>query len=155
MAAQAIILSLVGMPGIYFHSLFGSRNWREGVKQTKHNRTINRQKLERIELENQLADTSSLRSKVFTRFRELLLARSSTSAFDPYGEQKVLDVGKGIFMVVRTSPNGSKQTVCLVNITAQEQLVNNPVKKTARDLLTNRWFGSQVKMKPYQVLWLV
>ncbi len=43
-AAQAIMLSLVGMPGIYFHSLFGSRGWIEGVKQTGHNRTINREK---------------------------------------------------------------------------------------------------------------
>ncbi|GAB4543417.1 MAG: hypothetical protein Fur002_15350 [Anaerolineales bacterium] len=27
MSAQAIMLSLIGMPGIYFHSLFGSRGW--------------------------------------------------------------------------------------------------------------------------------
>jgi sucrose phosphorylase len=42
-AAQAIMLSLSGLPGIYFHSMFGSRGWLEGVKQTGHNRTINRE----------------------------------------------------------------------------------------------------------------
>ena len=47
MAAQAIMLSLAGVPGIYFHSLFGSRGWLEGVKETGRNRTINRQKCDR------------------------------------------------------------------------------------------------------------
>jgi sucrose phosphorylase len=46
-AAHAILFSLVGVPGIYFHSLFGSRGWPEGFKQTGQNRTINRQKLSR------------------------------------------------------------------------------------------------------------
>jgi glucosylglycerate phosphorylase len=153
MAAQAIMLSLVGMPGIYFHSLFGSRNWKEGVNTTKHNRTINRQKLEREELENQLADANSLRSKVFTRYRELLMARSSTSAFDPHGGQKVLDLEKGIFAVLRTSPDGSRQVLCLQNVTAQELEIENPMKKTAHDMLTNRLVDSKIVLKPYQTLW--
>ena len=154
MAAQAIMLTIIGMPGIYFHSLFGSRNWKEGVQVTKHNRTINRQKLERDELEKQLADTNSLRSKVFTRYRELLLARSSTSAFDPHGEQRVLDVGKDMFAVLRTSPDESKQVLCLQNVTSQELEVENPIKKTVRDLLTNRSVDSKIKLKPYKSVWL-
>ena len=154
MAAQAIMLTIVGMPGIYFHSLFGSRNWKEGVQVTKHNRTINRQKLERDELEKQLADTNSLRSKVFTRYRELLLARSSTSAFDPHGEQRVLDVGKDVFAVLRSSPDESKQVLCLQNVTSQELGIENPIKKTVRDLLTNRSVDSKIKLKPYQSVWL-
>ena len=154
MAAQAIMLTIIGMPGIYFHSLFGSRNWKEGVQVTKHNRTINRQKSERDELEKQLADTNSLRSKVFTRYRELLLARSSTSAFDPHGEQRVLDVGKDMFAVLRTSPDESKQVLCLQNVTSQELEVENPIKKTVRDLLTNRSVDSKIKLKPYKSVWL-
>lgn len=43
MATQAIMLTLRGMPGIYFHSLFGSRSWLTGVRATHRNRTINRQ----------------------------------------------------------------------------------------------------------------
>lgn len=154
MAAQAIMLTLVGMPGIYFHSLFGSRNWREGVEITKHNRTINRQKLAREELEKQLADTNSLRSKVFTRYRQLLAARSSTSAFDPHGGQKVLDAGRGIFAVLRTSPDGSHQVLCLQNVTAEETQIQNPLSKAARDLLTNRSVGSKLTLQPYQTMWL-
>ena len=154
MAAQAIMLSIVGMPGIYFHSLFGSRNWKQGVNLTKHSRTINRQKLERAELEKQLADPNSLRSKVFTRYGKLLAARSSSSAFGPHGSQKVLDVGKEIFAVQRISPDESNLVLCLQNVTSYEQQINNPVKKTARDLLTNHVIGSQFTLKPYQTLWL-
>jgi len=32
LAAQAIMLALVGVPGLYFHSLFGSRGWPDGVR---------------------------------------------------------------------------------------------------------------------------
>jgi len=154
MAAQAIMLTIVGMPGIYFHSLFGSRNWKEGVQITKHNRTINRQKLECDELENQLNDTKSLRAKVFTRYRGLLIARSSTSAFDPHGGQKVLDIEKELFALMRTSSDESKQVLCLQNVTSQELEIENPVKKTVRDLLTNRSVDSQIRLKPYQSIWL-
>lgn len=154
MAAQAIMLTIVGMPGIYFHSLFGSRNWKEGVGLTNHNRTINRQKLDRDELEEQLADPNSLRSKVFTRYRELLSARSSTSAFDPHGGQKVLDVGKGVFAILRTSLDELTQVLCLQNVTSQELAIENLIKKTVRDLLTNRSVDSKITLKPYQSVWL-
>jgi len=155
MASQAIMLTIVGMPGIYFHSLFGSRNWKEGVEQTKHNRTINRQKLQHAELEKQLTDTNSLRSKVFTRYRELLTARSSTSAFDPHGGQKVLDVGKDVFAVMRISPDESRQVLCLQNVTSHEVEIESPIKKTVRDLLTNRSVDLKLTLKPYQSVWLV
>jgi glycosidase len=155
MAAQAIMLSIVGVPGIYFHSLFGSRNWNEGVEVTKHNRTINRQKLTRAELEKRLAKSNSLRSKVFTRYRQLLSARSTSSAFDPHGGQKVLDVDRRIFALLRISREESNQVLCLQNVTAQEAQIQNPLKKTARNLLTNRTHDSSLTLKPYQTLWLV
>jgi sucrose phosphorylase len=154
MAAQAIMLSIVGMPGIYFHSMFGSRNWTESVQIIKHNRAINRQKLESNLLEKQLADADSLPSKVFTRYRRLLLARSSSSAFDPYGGQQVLDVGKGIFALLRNSRDGSKQVLCLQNVTSQEFEVDNPLRKTVRDLFTNRSVDTKITLKSYQSMWL-
>lgn len=153
MAAQAIMLTIVGMPGIYFHSLFGSRNWKEGVQLTKHNRTINRQKLERDELEKQLAETNSLRSKVFARYRQLLMARSSSSAFDPRGGQRIMDVDKRVFAVLRTSPDGSRQVLCLQNVTVQEFEIENPIKKAAHDMLMNRPMGGKILLKPYQSMW--
>ena len=45
LASQAIMLALVGVPGIYFHSLIGSRNDLRGVHRTGRWRSINREKL--------------------------------------------------------------------------------------------------------------
>jgi len=45
-ASQAIILSLLGIPGIYIHSLFGTENYLEGVEKTGQKRTINRKKFQ-------------------------------------------------------------------------------------------------------------
>jgi sucrose phosphorylase len=73
--SQAIMLALAGVPGIYVHSLLGSRSWRKGVAQMGRNRTINRQKFELDTLERELADPSSLRSLVFGTYGDLLRAR--------------------------------------------------------------------------------
>jgi hypothetical protein len=136
MAAQAIMLSLRGVPGIYFHSLFGSRNWVEGVRVGKHNRLINRQKIELPVLEDELADPASLRSQVFGRFGHLLAVRAGSPAFHPHGEQKILDFGRSVFAVLRTSPAGDKQVLCLQNV-------------TARSLSAGSY-----TLAPYQTLWL-
>ncbi len=140
-AAQAIMLSLRGVPGIYFHSLFGSRNWIEGVQVTTHNRTINRQKLERTRLEEELANPNSLRSRVFRSYCRLLLQRQACMAFHPHGGQEILDAGPGIFALLRHSPDKAKHALCLQNITAQAQFAS--------------LFNQQHTLKPYQTLWLV
>ena len=141
MAAQAILLSLRGLPGIYFHSLFGSRNWLAGVQTTHHNRTINRQKLERGSLEDELADPNHLRSQVFRRYHHLLSQRAAGAAFHPHGKQRILDGGPGVFAVLRASPDGTQQILCLQNVTERIQMVSL--------LNTVRTLG------PYQTFWLV
>ncbi|MFZ2096910.1 MAG: sugar phosphorylase [Anaerolineales bacterium] len=136
MAAQAIMLSLIGVPGIYFHSLFGSRNWNRGVELTKHNRTINRQKLDLDPLEHELSDPRTLRSQVFRRYRQLLLRRAASSAFDPHGKQEIVDLGQKIFALLRSSPGGDQRMLCLQNVTPHIQSI------------------SKYTLEPYQTLWL-
>ncbi len=153
-AAQAIMLSLLGVPGIYFHSLFGSRGWIEGVKQTGRNRTINREKLQFDELQNELADESSLRSNVFTRYRQLLKARSSTSAFHPHGTQKILNVHPSVFAIERISPDKKIHVVCLNNVSADE--INFTTNyESATDLFTGQSLqAAKITLGPYQILWI-
>jgi sucrose phosphorylase len=140
MCAQAIMLALVGMPGIYFHSLFGSRGWPEGVTQTGRNRTINRQKCERAALERDLADNGSLRARVFHRYRDLLRARAASPAFHPHGTQEILDGGAHVFAVLRRAPEGDTRKLCLHNVSAAPQTV--------------RVAGfPAVTLKPYDVQW--
>jgi sucrose phosphorylase len=136
MAAHAIMLSLRGLPGIYFHSLFGSRNWSKGVEATHNNRSINRQKLERTELEEELVNRNSLRSQVFARFQRLLSQRAASDAFHPQGGQKILDMGREVFAVLRSSRSSGRQMLCLQNVTAQKQSAGG------------------YTLEPYQTLWV-
>ena len=153
-ASQAIMLSLLGLPGIYFHSLFGSRGWLEGVKQTSRNRTINRQKCKLDELQNELADEESLRSKVFMRYSQLLKARSNFSAFHPHGAQKILDLHPSVFAVQRISSDGNSDVLCLHNICAQKITIETEYK-SATDIFTNRETPAvKITLEPYQVLWM-
>jgi len=153
-AAQAIMLSIIGVPGIYFHSLFGLRGWLEGVKQTGRNRTINREKLRFDQLQNELGNKDSLRSKVFTKYRELLQARSSISAFDPHGTQKILDLHPSVFAVERISPDGKSRVLCLHNV-SQQAISFSTDYESAVNLFINRETQiSNITLEPYQVLWL-
>ncbi len=120
MVAQAIMLALAGVPGIYFHSLFGSRNDRQAALQTGINRRINRQKLTLAELEADLADPRSLRSRVFGRFRELLAFRRSHRAFAPGSSQQIVEAGPEIFAVFRKTQDGRDQVLCLHNVCGRQ-----------------------------------
>ena len=163
-AAHAIQLAIQGVPGIYFHSLFGSRGWPEGVRSSGRNRSINRQKLTLAELEADLSDPSSLRSRIFRRLALLLRKRASHPAFDPYGEQRVVDCDRRIFGLLRIAPGGSEQVFCLQNVSAQPvtlDLAKMAVSwhsKTATDMISGEQLtvtrGTALAMRPYQTLWL-
>lgn len=153
-AAHAIMFSLTGVPGVYFHSLFGSRGWLEGVKQTGRSRSINRQKCQFDELQQELADPESLRSQIFSRFRALLRLRRNLPAFHPHGGQNVPDLHKSVFAVERISPDGRSRVLCLHNVSADTITLNAPFA-SAKDLLTgNILSGAALSLEPYQILWL-
>jgi sucrose phosphorylase len=132
LAAQSIMLALAGVPGIYFHSLFGSRGWRAGVAQTGRNRTINREKLDRAALEAELARPGR-RREVFEGYTRLLRARASTPAFHPLGGQRVLDCGEAVFGLQRWSPEGGAHAVCLHNVSGEPQTVELALKALSWD----------------------
>lgn len=119
LASQAILLSLAGVPGIYVHSLFGSRNWRAGVAQTGQNRTINRRKFQRGDLEAALDDPETLPAQVFKHYRRLLAARINERAFHPNAAQQIVHLDPAIFSFVRTSPDGGSRVLCLHNVSAR------------------------------------
>jgi len=161
LASQAIMLALRGVPGIYFHSLFGSRNWHKGVAQTGRARTINREKLHRETLENELSDPTSLRHQVFAGYKQLLTCRPKESAFHPNGTQKVVNIHPAIFALWREAVNGRSRLLCLHNV------ANRPVSFSIstdvaqfRELITDEQVlvGNgrllQLNLAPYQIMWL-
>lgn len=165
LAAQAIMLALRGVPGIYFHSLFGSRSWPEGVAQTGRYRTINREKLERGRIEQELAEPGSLRHYVYNGYRHLLQARLAAGrAFHPTGEQQILFWHESIFALRRTSPNGRDHVLCLHNVADRPVELTMPAGDlpTSSGQLTDLITGSTYRLPttqtltlaPYQVQWL-
>jgi len=166
LASHAIMLSLRGVPGIYFHSLFGSRNWRYGVEKTGRYRTINREKLCFNDLINELSISDSIRSSIFTGFSKLLKVRKENSAFHPFGEQRILDIHPSIFAIIRFSPSDNSKILCLHNIRGllseldiNLQNIGIDINSVFTSLLTDEIISPRngnlkLRIKPYQVLWL-
>jgi sucrose phosphorylase len=166
MAAHAIMLALAGVPGIYFHSLFGSRGWPEGARLSGIKRSINRQKLERGALEGELSGAGSRRRRVFERFSRLLQARRACAAFHPQGGQRVLSCGEAVFGLLRASPDGKERAACLHNLSGLPQTVvlgradlAGLEPGVAVDLLEGGEKGpipgEPFLMTPYQIQWWV
>ncbi len=160
-ASQAIILSLLGIPGIYIHSLFGTENYLEGVKETGQKRTINRKKLQYDKLKEGLANSDSREHKIFTEFTKLIYKRKSEKAFHPNGKQEVLFLKKGIFSLLRTSPDGKEKIIALHNVTNSIQKFcfrKNQYglnKKEYCDIISEKIINiEKISLKPYQIMWL-
>lgn len=153
MASQAIMLSLQGVPGIYYHSLLGSGNWYEGVASSGINRKINRQKLNLQELTAELQEQSSLRALVFSGYKKLLKVRGEHSAFSPYASQKVLASSPSLFMVERYNENTGEKIIAVINVTGQTVKLDQPIK--GKDLLSPAQGGMNTEMKPYQISWIL
>ena len=118
-AAHAIAIALAGVPGIYFHSLFGSRGDAEGARTSGIPRRINRQKFRRDTLESELDRPGSLRRRIFDNLAGLLRERRRHVAFAPSSPQRILDAGPGIFAVERGE--GPDRLLCLHEISGRGQ----------------------------------
>ncbi len=150
LCSQAIMLALRGVPGIYFHSLFGSRSWTAGVEETGQRRAINRQKLRSQNLRRELQ--GGLRHDVFSGYRRLLQIRATEMAFYPYGRQRVLSVHPAVFAVEREYR--AARMLCLHNVSNRSiSMIVESVGSV--DLVGERPITSgEITLAPYQVLWI-
>ena len=163
LASQAILLSIAGVPGIYIHSLFGSRNCAFCYDETERPRSLNREKFFRPELEAILADSAYPQRHVFDGYRDMLRIRRQHTAFHPSGEQQILDISPTVFAVIRTAPTVDERVLCLINVSEETQmvelmpaLVGNPTFGYWFDLLGGeRYAVGQMELDGYGVLWLV
>jgi glucosylglycerate phosphorylase len=159
LVVHAIQMAMAGVPGIYFHSLFGSRSDRQAVQASGINRRINRQKLTCAGLEQDLADPSSLRSQVLSGFQRLMGLRSSSTAFDPCGPQEVLRIDPRIFALVRTSPDGAQSALCLHNLSSEAVDVSAPLDDKLQPLVERHGVVNRgrldLRLQPYEARWLL
>jgi sucrose phosphorylase len=168
LASQAIMLALRGVPGIYFHSLFGSHGWPEGVQETGRYRTINRQKLDRQQLELELARPDTLRYFVFYDYLTLLRHRTNQPAFHPHGGQQVIFCHEAVFALLRSSVDGRSHILCLHNVANQPHDIYLNIRDlplanagTLTNLINNHSYPVDedknliITLGPYQIAWLI
>ncbi|WED23655.1 alpha-amylase family glycosyl hydrolase [Vibrio sp. JC009] len=151
MAAQSILVSMAGVPGIYVHSLLGSENDLEGLEKLGYNRAINREKLLRSKVEAELADPATRRSQVLNRFKQLLTIRKQEQAFAPGASQRVVKSGDKLITFVR----GEKVAV-VINISDQVVELDSStlLEGIQRDLISGESASGVLTVQPYQVMWL-
>ena len=164
--SQAVALAMKGIPAIYFHSLCGTPNDLDGYKKTKRNRTVNRKKWQRSELETLLDDGESHYSRIFQWYSRTLRMRAGCPAFHPDASQEIMQMGDPIFALRRDSLDGALSVICLFNFRGEETKIEEmtlvkeifPANK-ARDLISGGeidWSESSdgLVLRPYQALWL-
>jgi len=166
LASQAIMLSLRGIPGIYVHSLLGSRSWSEGVDQSGNPRAINREKLSRETIEADLSNQDSLRHHVLRGYRHLLARRASHPAFSPEADQYVIPVDASVFALLRVDRGDRGFVLCLHNVSLTECSLHidttaMPLPESIEliDLVGGDLFLLEdrtlsLRIEPYQTLWL-
>ena len=156
LASQAIQYALPGVPATYIHSLLGSRNWVEGVKQTGRARSINREKLPLEKLISELNDPESFRARVFFPYLDLIRTRKRQSAFHPNAGCDILQVNPNVFGIKRQSKD---QTIyALTNISSKTVSVSL-AEMASTDRTTDLITGQKVNtaafdLNPYQYMWL-
>lgn len=159
--SQAIPIAMMGIPGIYIHSLLGSRNDLEGVKRTGRARSINRAQLQVEELEAELDQPDSLRHRALAGITRLLEIRSQHSAFHPDARQEVLSLHPGVFAFRRVHPKTGETVLALHNVSplvVEAPLPHDDSTATMTDLLSGKVFASpihSISLMPYQVCWLL
>ncbi len=162
LVSQAIMLAMIGVPGIYLPSLFGGRNDFEGVRRTGRARSINRHKFDEGKLKAVLSDATALNAQVLAGYRQLLAARTAEPAFHPLGQQRVAYLDDRVVALERTAPDSSARVLALHNISGESVALTVPEERAAewRDLLSDQSYGAgadnslHITLEPYQIAWL-
>ena len=159
LCSQIIMLSLRGIPAIYFHSLVGVRNDHQGVAETGQYRSINRGRWQDGELRGLLAGDTSLSGRVFRAYTDLLRIRKEQVAFHPDTPQRVIDCPDSLFVLVRT-PDNAPPVTCVHNVSPASQEIGLDELGPAcqggrmRDLISGDLIEKRLHLEPYQCCWL-
>ncbi len=175
LASQSILLAMTGVPGVYVHSLLGSRNWQEGVERTGINRSINRQKFDYQAVMEEIEEPGNLRNTVFSGYTRMLRLRSNEKAFHPAASQRVVPAGAELFVLLRfpegLSPGNAGCVMCVVNVSASEtsfslsgadlgfpvknvpRVLYSSYESTAEEARLHKGGGLELRLKPFEINW--
>jgi glycosidase len=164
-ASRIVAMIIQGVPGIYLHSLIGTRNDIEAVLSSDTNRAINRTVIDETAINLALEDPLSKISRISRELGRLISIRANLRAFHPNGDQRVLFITPEVFSLLRTSPEHDQTVLCLVNVTGgvvrlevSQQMLNLDALRWL-DLVSDmewRMFEGRMNLTvlPYDVMWL-
>ena len=148
--AHALLLSLPGLPAIYFHSLLGSQNDLQGLERLGYPRAVNREKLQYEQLERELADIDNSRHVIFSEIKRMIKVRKKLPQFDPYGTFEPIQTNASLLAFTR--PGKMKNLLCYFNFSNQHQSIS--IEGTYVDQLSGEAIINKAEIKPYGYMWL-
>lgn len=155
--AQAILLSFIGVPAVYVHSLIGSQNYKEGVEKTGQNRSVNREKNDLNEIKRALEHENNIRHTIFTALKRLIGIRKSFQAFSPSARQEILELSPKALCFLRQSEDGQR-IMCMYNfsgepLTLVHKLFVKPYDIVEEILIATE--NSAIELDAYAFKWLL
>ena len=169
-ASRCIALMLPGVPGIYLHSLMGSKNDVEAVLKTDSKRDINRTVIDGKLITKALKDPLSKISRISRELGRLIAIRARKRAFHPNGKQQILELAPEVFSVLRVSPERDQYILSLVNVANKVchlEIDCTRLKLEDECIVENHWYDLvsgmewlaekrrlSITMMPYDVIWL-
>ncbi|RLQ94897.1 alpha-amylase family glycosyl hydrolase [Falsibacillus albus] len=151
LAAHSILLSVIGVPAIYYHSLLGSKNDYAGLEESGINRRINREKLEIGRILEEL-ESDPRRKGIFEGLKKLIGIRQAESVFSPYAPQEVMELGKSVFAVKRENEETGETVYAAVNVSNAEATIDMGV--AGIDLITGQKVEGPITLAPYGFVWV-
>lgn len=148
--AHAFLMSFVGVPAVYYHTLFGSGNDIAGMAASGINRRINREKLDANRLANEL-QSDPRRNYIFSNMKRLLDVRQATPEFHPHAPQRVLS-GDDKAIVIVERGEGAEMIRAVYNFSAQPKVL--PLDAAARNIFDDCLFETEVELDAYSFVWL-
>lgn len=159
LAAHALMLALPGVPGLYVHSLLGSRNDLAALADTGRARSINRGRFDWAVLAAELADPGHRRRRTLDGMRRLLRARAAHPAFHPQAPARWPEAPRSVAAVVRAGPRA--------DVLALHELAGHGVQVDGAALAGRRWpagardllrgdqvADARIALGPYEVRWI-
>lgn len=151
LAAHSILLSCIGVPAIYYHSLLGSQNDYKGLEESGINRRINREKFEYNRLADELI-SNSRRKLIFSGLSKMIKIRQQQSAFSPYASQAVLDLGERIFALKRENHETNECIYFIVNVSNKGITVKSDI--VGKELFTGKDINREISLHSYEFVWI-
>lgn len=153
-SAETLLISLKGVPGIYIHSLLGSRNNYEEMHDSGIARRINRGRIDFSALQQELKPGGH-RQVIFDELLRRLRLRREHPALSVDAQQEVLTLDPRLVSFVRQSVGQHPQEKILVLVNVSDDNVKVGIPSAGWDLLADEKVETDILVLPGSCRWIV